>query len=69
VGYLDQARKSLSKVVEQHGDKIERGADQLGRAINERTGNKHAGHVSRAREQLRRGLQSLDGKDGDGRTP
>jgi MT0933-like antitoxin protein len=69
VGFLDQAKKSLSKAVDQHGDKIERGADQLGRAINERTGNKHAGHVGRAREQLRKGLKSLDGKDGDGRKP
>jgi hypothetical protein len=66
MGFLDDARKQLAKVVDEHGDKIEKGADRLGRTINERTGNKHADKVTKGREQLRRGMSSLNRKD-DGR--
>ncbi len=63
MGLMDGARKSLAKAVDQHGDKIEKGADQLGRTLNERTGHKHADKVTKGREQLRKGLRSLHGKD------
>ena len=66
MGFLDKAKKSLTTAVDQHGDKIERGADQLGRVINQRTGNKHADKVAKGRAQLRKGMESLDGKHGKG---
>lgn len=67
MGFLDKAKKSLTSVVEQHGDKIEKGADQLGRTINQRTGNKHADKVAKGREQLKKGMGSLGGGDGGGK--
>jgi hypothetical protein len=66
MGFLENAKKSLTKVVDQHGDRIEKGADQLGRTINQRTGGKHADKVAKGREQLRKGMDSLNegGKGG-----
>jgi hypothetical protein len=64
MGFLDKAKKSLTKAVEQHGDKIEKGADQLGRTINQRTGNKHADKVAKGRSQLRKSMDSLDKRNG-----
>jgi hypothetical protein len=63
MGFLDKAKKSLTKAVDQHGDKIEKGADQLGRTINARTGNKHADTIDKARAQLRK---SMDGRESRG---
>jgi hypothetical protein len=65
MGFLDKAKKSLTKAVDQHGDKIEKGADSLGRTINAKTGNKHADKVAKGKTQLKRGLDSLDGKNDD----
>ncbi|MGA8210856.1 MAG: antitoxin [Nocardioidaceae bacterium] len=65
MGFLDKAKKSLTKAVDQHGDTIDRGTDKVGRVINQRTGNKHADKVNQGKAQLRRGLDSLDGKNDD----
>ena len=69
MGFLQDAKKSLSKAVDQHGDKIEKGADKLGRTINEKTGNKHADKIAKGKQQLKKGLDSLDGKNDDFGTP
>lgn len=66
MGFLDNAKKQLTKVVDEHGDKITKGADKLGQTINERTGNKHADKVAKGRERLQKGMDSLDRND-DGR--
>jgi hypothetical protein len=63
MGFLDNAKKQLTKVVDEHGVTIEKGADRLGRTINERTGNKHADKVTKGREQLRKGMSSLRRRD------
>ena len=65
MGFLQDAKKSLSKAVDRHGDKIEKGADKLGRTINEKTGNKHADKVAKGQQQLKKGLASLDDKNDD----
>jgi hypothetical protein len=65
MGFLDKAKKSLTKAVDEHGDTISKGADKLGQTINQKTGNKHAGTVAKGKEQLKKGLDSLDGKDDD----
>jgi len=68
MGFLDKAKRSLTKAVDQHGDRIDKGVDQLGRTINARTGNKHADTVAKGKAQLRKGLNGLDGKnDGFGK--
>ena len=69
MGFLDNAKKQLTKAVDQHGDKIAKGADKLGETINEKTGHKHADKVAKGKEQLKKGLDSLDGKNDDFGTP
>lgn len=67
MSFLDKAKKTLNKAVDQHGDKIEKGADQLGRTINQRTGNKHADKVAKGRAELRKRLNARNGRnDGSG---
>jgi len=65
MGFLDKAKQRLTKAVDEHGDKIEQGADKLGDVVNKKTGNKHAGQVTKGKEQLLKGLDSLDGKKDD----
>ena len=69
MGFLDKAKQSLTKAVEQHGDKIEKGAESLGRTLNEKTGHKHADKIAKGKEQLKKGLHSFDGKDDGPRKP
>ena len=65
MGFLDKAKKQLTKAVDQHGDKIAQGADKLGDTINQKTGNKHADKIAQGKVQLKKGLDSLDGKNDD----
>ena len=65
MGFLDKAKQSLTKAVNQHGDKIDRGMDQLGAQIDKRTGGKHTDKIARGKASLRKGMDSLDGKPGD----
>jgi hypothetical protein len=65
MGFLDKAKKQLTNAVNQHGDKIDKGADQLASHINARTGNKHADKVAKGKQQLRKGMHSLQNKDDD----
>ncbi|MEP7088747.1 MAG: antitoxin [Nocardioidaceae bacterium] len=65
MGFLENAKKSLTRAVDQHGDKIEKGADSLGRVINDRTGHKHADKIAQGKTRLKKGLDSLDGKNDD----
>jgi hypothetical protein len=65
VGFLDKAKKQLTKAVDEHGDKIAQGADKLGDTINQKTGNKHADKVAKGKVQLKKGLDSLDGRNDD----
>ena len=65
MGFLDKAKQRLTKAVDEHGDKIEQGADKLGNVINDKTGSKHADKVAKGKEQLLKGLDSLDGKRDD----
>jgi hypothetical protein len=65
MGFLDKAKQQLTKAVNEHGDQIATGADKLGEKINEKTGNKHADKVAKGKAQLKKGLDSLDGKNDD----
>ena len=65
MGFLDKAKKSLTKVVDEHGDQIEKGAESLGQTINQKTDNKHADKVAKGKDQLKKGLDSLDRKNDD----
>ena len=61
MGFLDKAKQSLSKAVDQHGGTIEKGAEQLGRTINQRTGNKHVDKVAKGTAQLKKHLNDHRG--------
>jgi hypothetical protein len=63
MGFLDKAKKGLTKAVDQHGDKIDTGAERLGRTINEKTGNRHADKIAKGQEQLKKHLESRDGRN------
>ena len=65
MGFLDKAKQRLTKAVDEHGDKIEQGADKLGNVINDKTGSKHADKVAKGKEQLLKGLDSIHGKKDD----
>ena len=50
MGFLDKAKDKLTKAVDQHGDKIADGIDKAGKAVNDKTGGKHADKVNKAKK-------------------
>ena len=58
-------RRSSSKAVDDHGDKIAQGIDKAGAFANEKTGGKHADKIDQATGKARDALDSLDGKNDD----
>ncbi|MGZ4484734.1 MAG: antitoxin [Mycobacteriaceae bacterium] len=65
MGFLDKAKSAVTKAVDEHPDKIQKGADKLEDAINKKTGNKHSEQTAQAKKKLEEGLDSLDGKNDD----
>ena len=65
MSFLDKAKDKLTKAVDQHGDKIAEGIDKAGKAVNDRTGGKHANKINQATGKARDALDSLDGKNDD----
>ena len=65
MGFLDKAKAKLTKAVDQHGDKIAEGIDKAGKAVNDKTGGKHADKINQATGKARDALDSLDGKNDD----
>jgi hypothetical protein len=65
MSFLDKAKEKLSKVVDDHGDKIAQGIDKAGAFANEKTGGKHADKIEQATGKARDALDSLDGKNDD----
>ena len=51
------------------GSKAKDMSDAAERKANEKTGHKHADKVAKGKEQLKKGLDSLDGKNDDFGTP
>ena len=65
MGFLDKAKASLTKAVDQHGDKITKGADSLARAVDKRTGHKHTDKIAKGQAKLHETLEGLDHKRDD----
>ena len=65
MGFLDKAKASVTKAVDQHGDKIASGVDKAAAAIDKKTGGKHADKIDQATGKARDALDSLDGKNDD----
>ena len=65
MSFLDKAKAKLTEAVDQHGDKIADGIDKAGKAINDKTGGKHADKITQATGKARDALDNLDGKNDD----
>jgi hypothetical protein len=66
MGFLNDARKKLTKAVDQHGDTIAQGIDKAAKLADDRTGGKHSGKISTGADKAKQALDKLDGKgDGD----
>ena len=64
MGFLDDAKKKLDDVVDEHGDKIADGVEKAGDFIDEKTGHKHADKVDQAQEKIGDAVKKMqaDGK-------
>jgi hypothetical protein len=65
MGFLDKAKANLTKVVDQHGDKIAKGVDKAAGAVDKKTGGKYTDKIAQARTKAKDGLDKLDGKNDD----
>ncbi|WP_370248047.1 Rv0909 family putative TA system antitoxin [Nocardioides sp.] len=65
MGFADKLKKSLTKAVDQHGDKIAKGIDAAGKAADAKTKGKHSGQISKATRAAKDGLDKLDGRNDD----
>ena len=67
---FDKLRKSATKAVDQHGDKITRGLDKAAKTVDERTGHKHSHQIRHGVSKAKEGLRNLEDRDrGDGSPP
>ena len=64
MSFLDDAKKKLDDVVDEHGDKIADGVEKAGDFIDEKTGHKHADKVDQAQEKIGDAIKKMqaDGK-------
>ena len=64
MSFLDDAKKKLDDVVDEHGDKIADGVENAGYFIDDNTGNKHADKVDQAQEKIGDAVKKMqaDGK-------
>lgn len=64
MSFLDKFKKQAGQVVDKHGDKINQGLDKAAHTIDERTGRKHSGKITKGVTKAKEGLDKLDPKDG-----
>ena len=65
MSFLDKAKDKLTKAVAQHGETIAEGIEKAGKAVNDKTGGKHADKINKATGKARDALDALDGKNDD----
>ncbi|CCM63882.1 MULTISPECIES: antitoxin [Candidatus Neomicrothrix] len=63
MSFLDDAKKKLDDVVDEHGDKIADGVEKAGDFIDEKTGGKHADKVDMVQEKAGDAIDSLRNND------
>src|SRR5262245_45419736 len=56
---FDKLRKSATKAVDQHGDKISRGLDKAAKSVDERTGHKHSHKIRQGVSKAKEGMKRL----------
>lgn len=69
MGFLDDAKKKLTKAVDQHGDKIAQGIDKAAQAADKKTGGKYSSQITSGAAKVKEGLDGLDGRKDDIRRP
>ncbi|MEV0648664.1 antitoxin [Phytomonospora sp. NPDC050363] len=55
MGFGDKIKEGFDKVketVSRHDDKVDQGIEKASDFVNEKTKNKHAGHVDKAKDKL-----------------
>ncbi len=65
MGFLDDAKKKLTKAVDDHGDKIADGIDKAAAVADKKTGGKHSDKIAKATTKAKAGLDKLDKKNDD----
>ena len=63
MSFLDDAKKKVDDVVDEHGDKIADGVEKAGDFIDEKTGGKHADKVDMVQEKAGDAIDSLRNND------
>jgi len=62
MGFLDKLRKSATKAVDEHGDKISRGLDKAADAADKKTKGRYSGQIQTGLGKTKEGLDRLDDK-------
>ena len=63
MSFLDDAKKKLDDVVDEHGDKIAEGVEKAGDFLDEKTGHKHADKVDQAQEKVGDAIKKMQSDD------
>ncbi len=63
MSFLDDAKKKLDDVVDEHGDKIAEGVEKAGDFLDEKTGHKHADKVDQAQEKVGDAIRKMQTDD------
>lgn len=62
---VEQNQDKIQGVVDDHGDQIGAGIDQAGDFVDEKTGGRFTEHVDSGEQQVKDGIDGLDGQDDD----
>lgn len=65
MGFLDDAKKQLTKAVDDHGDKIRDGLDKAGDVADKKTKGKYTDQIAKGKTAATGALDKLDGKKDD----
>ena len=63
MSFLDDAKKKLDDVVDEHGDKIAEGVEKAGDFLDEKTGHKHADKVDQAAKKVGDAIRKMQTDD------
>jgi hypothetical protein len=71
MGFLDKLKRSATKAVDEHGDKVSKAIDKAAGIVDKKTKGKYTDKVESGRGKAKDALDKLDGKDDNdlGRQP
>jgi MT0933-like antitoxin protein len=65
MGIFDKVKRSATKAVDEHGDKIAKGLDKAGDAADKQTKGRHGDKIDKGVGAAKDALDKLDGRDDD----